>query len=187
MALWGCATPAPSSTSAPDRAKPPVAAETVTAKPPTSIAFSASPCYGWCPDFTVTVTASGAVTFEGRRFAALSGVHQLPEDQALFTELSEIVTSEALPWPAGDVMYSSPLCQMMINDLPEYRLSVEGATGTRGFAYYSGCGGPQANRARQIVDRVMASLRAHNIPTESTGPEAPMQPEAPPVREVPTQ
>jgi hypothetical protein len=147
----------------------------VAAKAPIIISFSASTCYGWCPDFTVTVTKNGSVTYEGRAYTALMGVHQLPRDDALFSELSAIVTSDSLPWPAGDVMYSSPLCQMMMSDLPEYRLSVEGETGTRGFAYYAGCSGPHANRAREIVDRVMTTLRAHNIPTEGVRPEAPMR------------
>jgi hypothetical protein len=172
--LMACTTPAPSPPSEP---RPATAGSTPDqpAEPgagaPQAIAFSAFPCFGFCPDFTVTVSADGSVLYEGRRFVRLEGVHALPDNPALFQALTEVIASPRLPWPRGNVEPGKGDCDPVATDLPSYRLSVrtEGAP-TRGFSFYSGCGGAQAARARALTDTIMQTLAAHGVPTEGVPP-----------------
>ncbi|MFZ4120752.1 MAG: DUF6438 domain-containing protein [Caulobacterales bacterium] len=169
LCVFACATPV-QAPSAP--VSPPAAPATAAIQ---SISFSGSICYGWCPDFTATVASDGAIVFEGRNYAQLMGRHELPSDPALFAALSEIVANGA-GWPKGDILGNSPACQMMISDLPEYRVSLVRADGTRqGFAIYLGCGGPEARGASALATRVFQALTAHGVPTEGVPPRAMMQ------------
>jgi hypothetical protein len=56
----------------------------MTARPPgptqaasssETIAWSVGPCFGFCPVYTVTVSPSGTVTFDGERHTAMLGKH----------------------------------------------------------------------------------------------------------------
>lgn len=167
--VFACATPVetPAAPVSPPAAPAPAAVQ--------SIAFSGSTCYGWCPDFTATVASDGAIVFEGRNYAQLMGRHELPADPALFAALSEIVANGA-GFPKGDILGSSPSCQMMISDLPEYSVALVRADGTRqGFEIYLGCGGPEARSASALANRVRDALTAHGIPTEGVPPRAMIQ------------
>lgn len=177
LLVWGltaCATPTPS----PGGETPPVAAGSTPDQPaepetgaPQAIVFSAYPCFGFCPDFTVTVSADGGVVYEGRRFVRLQGVHPLPDNPALFQALTEVLISPRLPWPRGDVEPGKGDCSPVATDLPSYALSVRFEGGpARGFSYYAGCGGAQAARARALTDRIMETLTAHGVPTEGVRP-----------------
>jgi hypothetical protein len=173
-ALAACASPTP--------APIPPAPEQAPQAAITAITFEAGPCYGFCPIFTVTVSANGAIRYQGQRFTALQGAHSLEASPALFQRLSEIAVSPSLPWPRGDVLPGRPTCGMEVSDLPSYRLAVSGAR-QRQFNYYAGCSGPEAARARRIVDAVMQALAAHGVPTEGVAPQ--MRDEPPPPERLP--
>ena len=131
--------------------------------------FEAGPCFGWCPDFRVSVSPNGAIAYEGRRFTSLQGAHALPADPRLYRALSDLIASPRLPWPRGHVEPGLSTCPTEATDHPSYALSVEGAN-RRGFRYYSGCRGPDAERADRIVRAVMEALAAHGVPTEGVRP-----------------
>jgi Domain of unknown function (DUF6438) len=164
LGLAACANP-PVTGTTPDRPAQPEAASG-----PTAITFEAGPCYGFCPDFSVTVSADGAVRYEGRRFTQRQGVHMLPRNPALFQRLRDLTISPSLPWPRGNVQPGLPTCQTEVSDLPSYSLRTSGPS-PRGFEFYAGCRGPDADRARRLVDAVMAALAAHGVPTEGVRPE----------------
>lgn len=42
----------------------------------TLITLRRSVCYGPCPDYTVTISSDGTVTFEGRKFVKMAGTHK---------------------------------------------------------------------------------------------------------------
>ncbi len=131
-----------------------------------SLTFEGTPCNGWCPDYSVTVSANGAVQFEGRRFAALQGTHNLPRNPALFAALSQFVAAEPR-WPNQSITGDSPLCGMMISDLPEYRVRITRADASdQAFAIYLGCGGPESRRLADLASRVQDILSQHGVPTE---------------------
>ena len=139
--------------------------------PAREIAFSAYPCFGFCPDFTVWVNATGEVRYDGRHFTALQGVHTLPPNPALFQALEALTGSPQLPWPVDDVQPGKGDCSPVATDLPSYALSASSAAGVRGFVFYAGCGGAQAARARALTDAVLHTLAAHGVPTEGIPPD----------------
>lgn len=49
-----------------------------------AIRFTTSPCFGFCPDFTVQVPQEGLAGYEGRRFVAVKGFHDFAVSQAEF-------------------------------------------------------------------------------------------------------
>lgn len=145
---------------------PMLAPEPAVVAAPRLVIFSASPCRGFCPDYTVTVDAEGGVLFEGRQHTRLRGSHQLGPDEELFSQLAQVVVEA--PWPQGDVTFGSGSCRPTISDLPDTRLVVEDALGaSRGFSFNPGCGGAEADRARALVSQVQAILTAHGVPIES--------------------
>lgn len=158
--------PSPMSPASPQPGSTPDQPATPQGEGPQSISFSAYPCFGFCPDFTVTVRADGGVRYEGRRFTALVGVHDLPNNPALFQALSEVIASPQLPWPRRDVQPGKGECDPVATDLPSYEVRVRSEQGARGFNFYAGCGGTQAQRARALTDALMESLAAHGVPTQ---------------------
>ena len=53
------------------------ACETTSVPPaesgPVTIALERTPCFGFCPDYTVSIDGAGAVTYNGQRFVAVTG------------------------------------------------------------------------------------------------------------------
>ena len=54
-----------------------------------AIRFTTSPCFGFCPDFTVQVPQEGLAGYEGRRFVAVKGFHDFAVSQAEFAAFRE--------------------------------------------------------------------------------------------------
>lgn len=58
-----------------------------------TISLERTPCFGFCPDYTVTVFGNGTVVYEGRNFVSVEGEQrgQIPQDdvQELVDEFYE--------------------------------------------------------------------------------------------------
>lgn len=83
--------------------------------------YSASGCFGQCPQFTAVLDYEGNLSFLGRRFTSFDGDTTIAFNTALRDSL--IVRLEALKFMDLDTFYGDPYIQ----DIPEYRfkLSIE--------------------------------------------------------------
>lgn len=103
------------------------------------------PCFGACPVYTVTLDRSGAVTFEGRRFVADTGMFtdSVPAARAdsLFREL------DAAGWFGLSDRYAmgEPACGLFATDLPRVVTEVEMDGKSKRIEHDHGCSGAPAS------------------------------------------
>lgn len=133
------ATPAPGENPGP---LPPAANATIT--------LTRGVCFGFCPDYSVTISGDGAVTYTGRRFVNVTGEQhatiERAQVQALLTEFDRVnFTSLRDAYRAN------------VTDLPTYTVSLTRNGQTKTVVDYGGlsAGMPQSVRNLQNeIDRV---------------------------------
>jgi hypothetical protein len=119
------------------------------------ITLSRSVCFGYCPDYTVTITSEGDVTYVGRRFVNVVGEQRstVPREEVarLLARFDEIGFERL----RDD--YHAP-----VTDLPTYTLTLTRDGHSKTVVDYGGlsAGMPQAVRDLQDeVDRVAGTAR----------------------------
>lgn len=119
------------------------------------ISLTRTRCFGFCPDYTVTIASDGEVTYEGRGFVAVTGVQhaQIPRE-----DVSRLLARfDAIGFTSLRDEYSA-----RATDLPTYTLSLTRNGRTKSVRDYGGAmaGMPEAVRALQDeVDRVADTAR----------------------------
>lgn len=123
---------------------------TPAANGPVTITLTRSVCFGFCPDYTVSIDQDGAVSYEGRRFVNVVGTQhsQIPvsDVQALLAQF------DAVNFMSLRDEYRSP-----ITDNPTYTLTLVRNGRTKTVVDYAGprAGMPQAVRdLEDEIDRV---------------------------------
>lgn len=110
--------------------------------PPTAglvetISYETSPCFGFCPVYTVTVSSDGRGIFEGRQHTGVTGTREFIVSREQYAEFS----SRLAPYrPSGERRIADPNCNGMIaTDLPSVEIVWSGkGPQSRLYAYY-GC------------------------------------------------
>ncbi len=120
-----------------------------------SLTLSRSVCYGSCPDYSLTLSTAGTVSFSGQRFVVAPGAHRAPIDPQAVRALAREF-GEAHFFSLDDTYRAG------ITDSPTYRLSLSIDGQTKQLLDYVGqrVGMPAAVTAlERQVDRVGASNR----------------------------
>lgn len=138
IALAACASPAQPQTS--DDAR---------------ITLTRSVCFGFCPDYTVTITGAGDVTYNGRSFVAVTGEQH---GHVSRDEVASLLTRfDAIGFQSLRDEYRAE-----VTDLPTYTLTLVRNGRSKTVLDYGGgmAGMPDAVRALQDeVDRVAGTGR----------------------------
>ncbi|MGE0742824.1 MAG: DUF6438 domain-containing protein [Hyphomonadaceae bacterium] len=142
FALSACATPAP--------ADPPPQAEA-----PVAITLQRGVCFGFCPDYTVTISGDGTVRYEGRRFVNVRGAQTATIPRA---------DVEALLARFDDIGFERlrDAYRAQVTDLPTYTVRLTRNGTTKSVVDYGGTGAgmPESVRALQDeIDRVAGTAR----------------------------
>ncbi len=114
------------------------------------ITLSRGPCFGFCPDYTVTITGDGQVTYTGRRFVNVVGEQHATISTADVARLLQ--RFDAIDFDRLQDAYSAN-----VSDLPTYTLTLERAGRRKVVVDYGGiqAGMPPAVRElQQEIDRV---------------------------------
>lgn len=137
LLLSGCAVPL-TSPPAPSTSEAPMPAGT-------AVAISRSACYGLCPVYEASVTAEGAVTFNGIAHVAHVGLAQSTIDPASVRRLidaSQDAGFFALPDSIGaDRSDPAGLCADLMTDQPTVELEVFIESASKRVVHYLGCEG----------------------------------------------
>jgi hypothetical protein len=139
LALAACATPAPT----PENAGP------------VEIVLERTPCFGFCPDYTVTISGDGGVLYEGRRFVAVRGQQtaQIPEAQVR----ALLARFDAIGFDRLNNEYRAH-----VTDLPTTTITLTRNGRTKSVLDYGGTGAgmPESVRGlQQEIDRVAGTAR----------------------------
>lgn len=126
-----------------------------------NVTLEASPCYGTCPAYRVSIYADGNVEFEGSLYAVAHGHARIAADsaQALLRRFTDSRFADL------DTNYAqlSLHCGSFATDGPGYRLSLQMATTRHAVSYYGGCfPDPHSTRGEQDRSdyRLLRSLAA---------------------------
>ncbi|MDX2276395.1 MAG: DUF6438 domain-containing protein [Hyphomonadaceae bacterium] len=128
-------------------------APTATSAPadgPVTMTLTRSICFGFCPDYTVSIDQDGVVRYEGRRFVNVTGVQQ---SQVSAAEVQALLARfDAVDFMSLRDEYRSP-----VSDMPTYTLTLTRNGRTKTVIDYAGTGAgmPQAVRDLEAeIDRV---------------------------------
>jgi hypothetical protein len=128
---------------------------------PDQITLERTACFGTCPIYTLTLTADGKVTFDGKRFTKVTG----PASGSITKKAFRGLVSEfkkigyfSLPdqyWPG------TPQCPRRVTDMPSANTSLRLNGKTKVVAHYHGCGDsgklPQLTALENKIDVVAKS------------------------------
>lgn len=141
--LAACApTPAPSPGNDNPGPIPPAADATIT--------LTRGVCFGFCPDYTVTITADGAVTYVGRRFVNVTGEQHATIPRADVQRL--LAQFDRINFTSLNDAYRAN-----VTDLPTYSVTLVRNGQRKSVVDYGGlsAGMPQSVRdLQQEIDRV---------------------------------
>jgi len=105
--------------------------------PPQSVEFEVTPCFGSCPDFSITLTAGGTGTYTGRNFVKVKGTHQFTASQA---QVRAFFKRLAPFRPEGEVKYDYEHCPVPVStDSPSVNVRWKAADGDDALNWYRGC------------------------------------------------
>lgn len=105
--------------------------------PPQSVEFGVTPCFGSCPDFSLTLSADGQGVYEGGGFVKVKGTHKFTatpaQVQAFFDRLEPFR-------PAGEVRYDYGNCPVPVaTDSASVNVRWKSAAGEDSLHWYRGC------------------------------------------------
>ena len=123
------------------------------------ISLERTPCFGTCPVYTISVTALGRVTFEGRAHVLRPGVAraEIPR-QRVDSLLLELERAGYFGF-AGRYTASEPACGRYVTDLPSAIISVTRIGRTKRIEHDHGCGSAPGALAvlEKRIDEVLGS------------------------------
>ena len=123
------------------------------------ISLERTSCFGTCPVYTISVTASGQVTCEGRAHVPRLGVAkaEIPR-QRVDSLLIELERAGYFGF-AGRYAVSEPACGRYVTDLPSAIISVTRGSRTKRIEHDHGCGSAPGALAvlEKRIDEVLGS------------------------------
>lgn len=122
---------------------------------PVEIVLERTPCFGFCPDYTVTIRGDGAVTFEGRRFVNARGVHTATIAPAEVERL--LAHFDAIGFETLRSAYRAN-----VTDLPTTTITLTRNGRTKSVLDYGGTGAGMPESVRELqqeIDRVAGTGR----------------------------
>lgn len=146
---------------APRGSAPPATERTATAAAGTIISLERTPCFGSCPVYTISVSSSGLVTYEGkanvRRLGKATSQVPVQKIEALLVELERAGYFTF----ANRYALSEPTCRRYTTDSPSAISSATFRGRTKRIEHDYGCGGvPGAlTLLEKRIDEVLGSDR----------------------------
>jgi hypothetical protein len=136
-------------------------AETATAAEAPVVTLERTPCFGTCPVYTVAITASGSVRFDGKHHVTQTGTATATIPRARVDSLlGELDSAGYFELPDAYVM-DSPACGMYATDSPTIITSAVRDGVTKMVRHDRGCSAAPAelSRLEQRIDEVAETAK----------------------------
>ncbi len=114
---------------------------------PVRITLERSVCFGFCPDYTVTINGDGQVTYEGRRFVTVAGRQTATIPAADVQRL--LARFDAVGFDALRDEYRAH-----VTDLPTYTITLERDGQTKRVLDYGGVSAGMPEAVRDLQDEI---------------------------------
>jgi hypothetical protein len=132
-----------------------------TSLPMESVTLDASPCYGTCPGYRLTVSTDGNVSFEGRAYAVKHAHSQVAPE--LVRALIQRFADAQFAGLDSNYGQGSPHCGTFAMDGPAFTLILNANKASHVVRFYGSCWpdreSPQAEQDRNAY-HVLSSLAA---------------------------
>ena len=136
-------------------------ASTSSADSTTAVALERTACYGSCPVYALSITRSGVVRFEGKKFVEHAGTDSTRIPAAAVDSL--VAELSAAGFFGFDDRYTSgaPACGLYATDLPSAVTSVTGGGRSKRIEHDHGCTNAPKELARleNRIDEVAGTGR----------------------------
>jgi hypothetical protein len=121
----------------------------------TLITLERSTCLGWCPDYKLTISADGAVTFEGRQYVKVKG---LAKGSISLEDLCKLIKAfQAASYFSLHDKYATKNdgCPEVWTDYPNVITSIRINGKSKSISHYHGC---QDNSGTSIYPKGLTDL-----------------------------
>ena len=117
-----------------------------------TIRYSSSPCFGACPIYSVEISPSGTVNFNGKQYTKVTGTQTLTIDPSVYKKLqSELKTYR--PETGSNVRTTG--CVQTATDKPSSYFWWKQADGTTTrLSHYTGCISPANDELNKLIDKL---------------------------------
>jgi len=123
-----------------------------------AISITETPCFGFCPAYTITVTPDDRYVLEARSHTQTQGRTTGALEAGSFARMTAVLEREdAASLPVSINTQDDDTCPLWHTDAPGYELSVTRADGRQDVSWYRGCSGhPAIERLERISDALRA-------------------------------
>ena len=123
--------------------------------PDTLITLERTICYGTCPSYRLTGSASGAVTFEGREFVRVKGISRLNITDEKVRQLIALFDDAGYFSLKDRYESEKDGCPEVWTDNPSVVVSIRMNGKSKSISHYHGC---QAGDGKSIYPKALAVL-----------------------------
>ena len=117
-----------------------------------TIRYSSSPCFGHCPIYSVDVSPSGEVHFEGKQYTKVTGIKDLTVDPSVYKKLQKELQVYR---PETGANVKTAGCEEMATDMPSAYFWWKRPDGTvTRLSHYQGCLSPANAKLNKLVDKL---------------------------------
>lgn len=154
LALAACAAPANPGLDAP--APDPQTADRG------SITLEETPCFGFCPVYTMTLNSDGSYILDGGRHSRTEGVQEDALARAAYDQAAGALREAEFDSRPKQIVMGAPSCETPRTDAQTAIITWRRPEGTKQVRFYKGCGLPamkaavKALRAAMDYDRLIA-------------------------------
>lgn len=123
-----------------------------------AISVTETPCFGFCPAYTITVTPDDRYVLEARSHTQMQGRTTGALEAGSFARMTAVLEREdAASLPVSIDTQDGDTCPLWHTDAPGYELSIARVNGRQDVSWYRGCSGhPAIERLERISDELRA-------------------------------
>lgn len=117
-----------------------------------TIRYSSSPCFGACPIYSVEVSPSGAVHFDGKQYTKVIGTQELTVDPSVYKKLQQELKTYR---PETGANVKTTGCVQTATDQPSAYFWWKRPDGTiTRLSHYQGCISPANAEFNKLIERL---------------------------------